>query len=403
MLQYPWYVGQDNMRVQIWSLIFCLFAAGSVRAASTAYAYCGTYSSYVLLYKSTDQLEELGKLRCGEKVEVITRWAEYFQVRTGDGRVGWVHYSEISNAAPQTGPSINFGLTDQAAKPRTDTTPALTNANILKMHGMRLGSDVIVAKIKASSCEFDTSPAALQKLKQAGIADKTILAMVEAPLASTPPAPKVPEAVQLKIPGGTPVELELKVNISSDAAQEGMIIPMSVVEDVVVNGVMVFPRGSEAQARVTTVKQPGFMGHPPGEISWTMEYVTAVTGDHIPANFFSKEAAANPVTAFTGSAGPSWEFRKGKPAVVAAGKRFQTVVHGDALLRIPQELAVSSAGHQAAGQPGPSASTPSNVQPTAPPVPQAAAQPGGKPWQHSRREVFHQQWATNFTFSLAFS
>ena len=52
-----------------------------------------------------------------------------------------------------------------------------------------------------------------------------------------------------------------------------------VAQDVVVDGVTIFPHGAEAHGRVTTIKQPGFMGKPPGEFSWTMEYVTAVNGD----------------------------------------------------------------------------------------------------------------------------
>lgn len=363
------------MKTKICVLILSLLAGASAQAGSTGYASCGTYGSYVMLYKSTDQFEELGKLRCGEKVEIITRWLEYFQVRTGDGRVGWVRYSEISNTPPAAQPTTGFGLTDQSARPRTDGVPPLTNANILKMHGMRLSPDIIVAKIQSSPCEFDTSPAALQKLKQAGISDKIILAMVQAPSASAPPAPKAPEVVEVKIPGGTPIEVELNINFSSDAVQEGMIVPMSVVQDVVVNGVTAFQRGSEAHARVTTVRQPGFMNRPPGELSWTMEYVTAVTGDHIPATFFSKEASANPLSGFMGAAGPSWQFHKGKPAVVTAGQRFQTVVHGETVLRVPQSLAGSfpaapTAGQptvQAAGQPGASAAIPKSEQPATKP------------------------------------
>jgi hypothetical protein len=338
-----------KIRICVVVLLFSLLGAASGRAATTGYAYCGTYGSYVLLYKSVDQLEELGKLRCGEKVEIITRWVEYFQVRTLDGRVGWVHYAEISNAAGSA-PTANFGLTDSSA-PHAAAVPALTNTNILKMHVMRLSADVIVAKIQSSPCEFDTDPAALQKLKQAGLPDKVILAMVQAPLASAPPAPKTPEIIEVKIPGGTPIEVELGMNFSSDSAQDGMIVPMIVAQDVVVNGVTVFQKGSEAHARVTTIKQPGFMGRPPGQISWTMEYVTAVTGEHVPVTFFSKEAAANPSSSFLGAAGPSWEFRKGKPATVATGQRFDTVIHSGAVVRLPAALAQRQSAAQTTEQP----------------------------------------------------
>jgi hypothetical protein len=372
-----------RMKFRVCILIVSLLAAASTRAGTTAYANCGTYSSYVLLYRSVDQLEEMGKLRCGEKVEVITRWVEYFQVRTVDGRVGWVHYSEISNTPPATPGSANFGLTDPSAKPQ-NAFPVLTNASILKMHGMRLGADVIVAKIQSSPCEFDTTPGTLVKLKQAGISDKIILAMVQAPSASAPPpAAKVPEIVEVKIPNGTPIEVELGINVSSDAAQEGMMVRMTVVQDVVINGVTAFQRGSEAQARVATIKQPGFMNRPPGEISWTMEYVTAVTGERIPVIFYTKEASANPLSSFMGAAGPSWEFRKGKPAVVTAGQRFQTVVHGNAVLKVSAAAAANLAagGTQgqstvpAAGQPGAAATTPQNLPPAVQPLPQTGPQP----------------------------
>jgi hypothetical protein len=57
-------------------LIFCVLAAAATpaRGDSASYAQCGTYDAYLLIYKSTEKFEELGKLRCGEKVEVVNRW-----------------------------------------------------------------------------------------------------------------------------------------------------------------------------------------------------------------------------------------------------------------------------------------------------------------------------------------
>jgi hypothetical protein len=319
------------MKVRTLALVFALLAsvlsAATARANTTGYAYCGAYGSYILLYKSNDQFEELGKLRCGEKVEVLNRWFEYVQVRTLDGRVGWVRYAEVSSA-PGAAPTTNFGLTDQAAKPRGPAVPPLNNAAIMKMRTLHLSADVMVAKIQSSPCEFDTTPAALQKLKQAGVPDKVILAMVQAPSASAPPpvAPKMPQIVEVKIPGGTPVEVELSYVVSSDDAVDGRVVLMTVAQDVVVDGLTVIQHGAEAHARVTTIKQPGFMNRPPGEFGWTMEYVTAVNSDHVPANFFSKEAAENPMSSIMGAPGPSWEFKKGKPVVIAAKTKFQTTI-----------------------------------------------------------------------------
>lgn len=346
-----------GMKARICVLVLAMVGAGLLGAASTpattGYAYCGTYGSYVLVYKSNDQFEELGKLRCGEKVEILNRWFEYVQVRTLDGRVGWVRYAEISNA-PNEAPTKNFGLTDPSAKLAGGGAPALNNASIVKMRNLHLSADVMLAKIQSSPCDFDTTPAALQKLKQAGVPDKVILAMVTAPSVSAPPptAAKAPEIVEVKIPGNTPVDVELSYVMSSDTAVEGQVVLMKVAQDVVVDGVTVIKRGAEAQGRVTTVKQPGFMGKPPGTFGWMLEYVTAVNGDHIPANFFSKEAAASPVSTIMGAPGPSWEFKKGKPAVVAAGTKFQTVVkNSGAVVRVTQSQGTTAAAEPLQGQP----------------------------------------------------
>src|SRR5262249_55535549 len=155
-----------------------------------------------------------------------------------DGRVGWVAYTGISSTPPATESSKNFGMTDTSVAHGPVVQP-LTNTDIMKMSVMHLGPDVIVAKIKSSPCEFDTTPAALKKAKQAGVPDKVILAMVQAPLASAPPAPKKPEFIEVKVPRFTAIELELASAVSSDGAQDGMLVPLTVSQDVVLDGVTV--------------------------------------------------------------------------------------------------------------------------------------------------------------------
>ena len=60
----------------------------------------------------------------------------------------------------------------------------LTNANVLGMLDDDLSQEIVIAKIAASACEFDTSPAALKVLKAADVPDAVILAMVQAPSGS---------------------------------------------------------------------------------------------------------------------------------------------------------------------------------------------------------------------------
>lgn len=61
------------------------------------------------------------------------------------------------------------------------TGPSLTNDDIIKLAKEKLPDSVILAKIKSSACDFDTSTDGLIKLKRAGISDAVLQAMVDAP------------------------------------------------------------------------------------------------------------------------------------------------------------------------------------------------------------------------------
>ena len=343
------------MKLRLVVLVLALSAAGVARADSMGYAYCGSFDAYVLLYKTTDQIEELGKLRCDEKVEVLTRWTKFYQVRTADGRVGWVRSTDISgtpgSARRQATP---FGLTEPTAIPTPATELPLGNRDILNMRGMRLSDSVVISKIKSSRCDFDTSPAALQKLRSAGLPDQIILAMIQAPHSSDEPAAKPADTVDVNIPDGTAIAVVQNADISSDGLQQGTIVKMTVVQDVVVNGLILFQHGAEARARVIAISEPGRMGHP-GEVSWAMQDVDAANGERVPIDFASTATGVNPAGGVAAPTAPVWEFRKNKPTVMAGGQHFQIVVHGNVLLKLAPELAKSLSAPPPAAQPPASA------------------------------------------------
>lgn len=58
--------------------------------------------------------------------------------------------------------------------------PELTNDDIIKMTKFQFGEAVIISKIRTSQCRFDTEMQALVGLKEAGVSDTVIQAMVEA-------------------------------------------------------------------------------------------------------------------------------------------------------------------------------------------------------------------------------
>ncbi|MFP5234559.1 MAG: hypothetical protein ACLGSD_01545 [Acidobacteriota bacterium] len=68
---------------------------------------------------------------------------------------------------------------------------SVTNQDVIAMLKAGLSADIVAAKIKASECRCDTSPAALEQLKSAGVPDNVILAMVEV----SKPEPEAPRGI----------------------------------------------------------------------------------------------------------------------------------------------------------------------------------------------------------------
>lgn len=84
----------------------------------------------------------------------------------------------VTHVYAQTSPDPSSTVTSSAA--------SLTNRDVLNLVKAKLPANVIIVKIQKSACHFDTSPAALAKLKTAGVPDNVILAMVKAPVAKAP-------------------------------------------------------------------------------------------------------------------------------------------------------------------------------------------------------------------------
>ncbi len=235
-----------------------------------------------------------------------------------------------------------------AQEPKPQPQPAetrLTNKDVLDMVKANLAPAVVIAKIKTSATSFDTSPAALQELKAAGVPDEVILAMVQAASAPAPAPPPTGTAasegvpVEVKVPDGAEVEIELKNNASGQELKVGDIVDFTVVRPVQVNGVTVIDKGASARARITTAKKAGHWGKA-GKLEWAMQDVQAIDGNRLPARFTKREVGdskggtvavgAVATTVLFPPAALLWGLKKGKPAIIAAGNRYTVFVHGDA-------------------------------------------------------------------------
>jgi hypothetical protein len=360
-------------------LVGILFVAPQSAPANTAaYARCGTYDSYILLYKSIQKFEELGKLHCGESVAITAQDGDFSQVQTTDGRLGWVPSSDLSTTAPPPQPAFTFGWTEKAkqdpqpdvrpdpgpdqpsaqpadapapvARP-SESAPLLTNVNVMKMQGARQSPDEIIAKINASRCDFDTSPAALHRLKLSGVSDRIILAMMHAPAAFPAVPSDAVQSFEVKIPNQTPVEVALRGDVSAENLQEGSVVEMFVVQAVALNGVTVIPQGAEARARIMAVRRSS-MGTS-GQVVWFMQDVTAATGDHVPSSFAAAQdtGAKLAIGKFAGYPFFLTDFHKGAPAIAASSDHYTVLVDGNIPLRVARAASADPSIAKSAAQP----------------------------------------------------
>jgi hypothetical protein len=363
-------------------LVGILFVAPQSAPANTAaYARCGTYDSYILLYKSIQKFEELGKLHCGEGLQITGQDGDYSQVKTGDGRLGWVPSSDLSTTAPPPQSAFTFGWTekampepksDPAADPRLEAAPAeptaqpaetpvavarpsesvplLTNVNVMKMQGARQTPDAIITKIDASRCDFDTSAAALHRLKLSGVSDRIILAMMHAP-AAFPAVPDAAQSVEVRIPNQTAVQVAVSGDVAADNLQEGSVVEMVVLEPVTLDGVTVIPRGAQARARVMAVRRSSLGSS--GQVVWFMQDITATTGDRVPASFAAAQdsGAKLAIGKFSGYPFFLTDFHKGAPAIAASSSHYTVLVDGSIPLRVARPISGEQAVARPAAQP----------------------------------------------------
>jgi hypothetical protein len=112
---------------------------------------------------------------------------------------------------------------------RQDETNASTlrNADVIMMVRAKVPADVIVSKIKNSRCNFDTFPGVLAELKQKGVPDEVLRAMVTAPIGRS--------AVQQEVADAKPAAQEV---VAAPSA------PAKIVGGVIIPDRAAYPRGA---------------------------------------------------------------------------------------------------------------------------------------------------------------
>jgi hypothetical protein len=240
----------------------------------------------------------------------------------------------------------------KSIQPSRKIVTPLINQDVIRMVEAEFTPETIIAQIKSASCNFVTTPAALQQLKEEGVPDAVILAMVMSPQTTlarseSPSTLEPQKKLSVKIPNGLTIEVEAPFTVSSQDVRENDAISFRVVNPVKVDGVTVIEAGATATARVVKSSRGGHFGRA-GRLSWKMENVTAVDGTRIPLQASgrivgdSKGAKVATQMIITAVALPLIApvallhgFKRGENAILPAGKRFEVFAQGEMNVSAP--------------------------------------------------------------------
>lgn len=179
------------------------------------------------------------------------------------------------------------------------------------------------------------------------------------------PVNPIPAARELRIPAGTPIEVEVAYTVNSLDVKPGERISFRVLVPIVIDGVTVIERDALVTARITQAKRGGHWGKA-GKLVWTMEDVVATDNSRIPldpetssrsdklwsleknqtamgAGRVTGTSHAGEVATKTIIAGAIFPplaplalihgFRRGENAILREGRRFVVAVGKDTLIK----------------------------------------------------------------------
>ena len=234
----------------------------------------------------------------------------------------------------------------QAGKTQTRSVRILTNRDVLTMVNRGMRSDLIIATILTSSCNFDIFPPVLDDLKRRGVPENILQVMSVVPT-GPPNLPETglpaPSPIKTdKLPRGTAVLVETLYPVSSADFKINNTIAFAVARPVFVDGALIIPRGTIARAKIVRLRKAGNFGRG-GALTFQMEHIVAMDGTKVPVlltaaaeggnrtGMLAVGAAATSALIFpyTAPAALVWGFKKGDDAVVRGSKQFAAVIKND--------------------------------------------------------------------------
>lgn len=133
---------------------------------------------------------------------------------------------------------------------------------------------VVLCEITLVAQSSTPAPIAIENIQQSQSAKA-----VEATPPANPESP--PKPVVMKLPAGTPIDVEAAYTVSSLYVKPGELLSFRVLIPVMVNGVVVIDKDALVTARVIVAKRGGHWGKA-GRLAWSMQDVIAVDNTRVP-------------------------------------------------------------------------------------------------------------------------
>ena len=252
------------------ALLLFLLSPAHCKAQEIGQVECARSGDYVYLYSSMVTLDIRGTLQCGQQVEITGRYDSYFGVRTAKGETGYV---------PQ------------------DSLLLLKNTP---------GAKPVLAPSKATVRE---------KIHY------------DQPGSTAPPPSNAPDPSKtVVLLDSTPVHMKLGRELSSAAAQVGDEVNLEVSEDVVIDSLLIIPKGANATGVVNEAEPRKALGRG-GKLSILVRSVRLANNDQAVLRSGGEAKGAN------SSAGVVIPVMRGKDVIFPKGMEITAYVNGDTRLK----------------------------------------------------------------------
>jgi hypothetical protein len=219
----------------------------------------------------------------------------------------------------------------------------LTNAEVIKLVKAGFGEEVVLGTINNKPGKFSLTTDDLIGLKQAGVGDKIIAAMVArgngaVSTAGSNALVALPSGEPIVLHDGTPVRLRLSRNLSSADAKTGETVDFEVLEDVKLDDVLLIARGATAMGTVTDAEHKKRMARG-GKLNVTIDYVRLVNDEKVALRAVKDTKGGGHTGAMTGGmvataivffpAAPFFLFMHGKDTTIPKGTEITAYTNGE--------------------------------------------------------------------------